>query len=103
MQVLQSQDWKSRQEFLAQAYEVIARMHNALGITIPLKEKAAPYFGRPYLVIGDERYAEELRKSITSDEVKNLRHNLGSVNQWVDSDDKLNELALCEKLKELYR
>jgi hypothetical protein len=103
MHVLQSQDWKARQEFLAQAYEVVARMHNALGITIPLKEKAAPYFGRPYLVMGDERYAGELRKSITSEDVQKLRHNLGSVNQLIDSDDKLNELALCEKLKELYR
>ncbi|HXQ33021.1 MAG TPA: DUF4037 domain-containing protein, partial [Anaerolineales bacterium] len=33
MQVLQAQDWKARQEFLAQAYETVARMHNRLGIT----------------------------------------------------------------------
>ena len=102
MQVLQALDWKARQESLAQAYESLARMHNALGITIPLKEKAAPYFGRPYLVIGDERYAEELRKSITSEEVKNLRHTLGSVNQFIDSDDKLNDVSLCRGFKELY-
>jgi hypothetical protein len=103
MQVLQSQDWKTRQEVLAQAYEVVARMHNALGITIPLEERAAPYFGRPYLVIGDERYVGELRTSITSEEIKNIKHILGSVNQFVDSDDKLNDLVLCEKLKELYQ
>jgi hypothetical protein len=103
MQVLQATNWKTRQEFLAQAYEIAARMHNALGITIPLKEQAAPYFGRPYLVIGDERYVGELRNLITGDEVKNLRHNLGSVNQFVDSDDKLNDLVLGGELKELYK
>lgn len=102
MRILQGSDWNTRQESLAQAYEVAARRHNALGITIPLQEKSSPYFGRPYLVIGDERYAAELRKSITSDEVKHLRHNLGSVNQWVDSDDKLNDLSVCSRLKELY-
>ena len=102
MQVFQAQDWKARQEFLAQAYEIVARMHNALGITIPLNEKASRYFGRPYLVIGDERYVTELRKSITSEEIKKIRHDLGSVNQWVDSDDKLNDLRLCKSFKDLY-
>jgi hypothetical protein len=102
MQILQSPDWNTRQEFLAQAYEVVARRHNALGITIPLKEKASPYFGRPYLVIGDERYAAELRKSIRTEEIRNIRHHLGSVNQWVDSDDKLIDINLCRSLKALY-
>jgi hypothetical protein len=102
MQVLQAPEWKPRQEFLAQAYEIVARMHNALGITIPLREKASPYYGRPYLVMGDDRYAAELRKSITGEEVKSLKYDLGSVNQWVDSDDKLNNLDLCKQLQKLY-
>jgi hypothetical protein len=102
MQVLQSEDWRARQEFLAQAYEIVARMHNALGITIRLQEKAAQYFERPYLVIGDGRYTEELKKSLKSEEVRRIKHQLGSVNQFVDSDDKLNNLDLCQKLKALY-
>ena len=101
-QVLQAPDWKARQEFLAQAYEIVARMHNMLGVTIPLKEKAAPYYNRPYLVIGDGRYVKELRKSISSEEVKNIKYNIGSLNQFVDSDDKLNDLDLCKKLKVIY-
>ncbi len=101
-QVLRATEWKERQEFLAKAYETVARMHNALKITIPLKEKAAEYAGRKYLVFGDERFAEELRKAMTSEEVKNIRHSLGSINQFIDSDDKLNNLFLCKKLRELY-
>ena len=101
-QVLQAPDWRKRQEFLAQAYEVVARLHNALGITIPLQETAAQYYGRPYLVAGDERYVEELRRLLTSEEVRNIKHQLGSVNQFVDSDDKLNNLDLCQKLKNVY-
>jgi hypothetical protein len=101
-QALQATEWKERQEFLAKAYETVARMHNALKITIPLKEKAAEYAGRKYLVVGDERFAEELRKALTSEEVKNIRHSLGSINQFIDSDDQLNNLFLCKKLRELY-
>jgi hypothetical protein len=102
MQVLQAQDWRTRQEGLARAYEIVARLHNALGITIPLQETATQYFGRPYLVAGDERYVEELRKSLTSQEVRNISHQLGSVNQFVDSDDKLNDLDVCRRLRTVY-
>jgi hypothetical protein len=102
MQVLQAQDWRARQELLAQAYEVVARLHNALGITIPLRETAAQYYGRPYLVAGDERYGEELRRLLTNEEVRKVQHQLGSVNQFIDSDDKLNNLDLCQKLKNVY-
>jgi hypothetical protein len=45
---------------------------------------------------------EELRKALVSEEVKNIKPNLGSVNQLVDSDDKLNDLDLCRKFEELY-
>jgi hypothetical protein len=77
-------------------------MHNRLGITIPLKESPAQYHERPYLVLGDNRYAQELRKAVTSEEVRGLKYNLGSVNQWVDSNDQLNDLDLQKELKKLY-
>ena len=102
MQVLQAQDWKARQEFLAQAYETAARRHNCLGITSPLKEKAAQYHGRPYLVAPDGGFVKELRRALTSEEVKNFQSNLGSLNQFVDSNEQLENLELCKKLKELY-
>ena len=101
-QVLQAQEWRPRQESLAKAYEIIARNHNALGITIPLKETSTQYHGRPYLVIGDDRYVEELRKALTSEEVRKIEHNLGSVNQFIESDEKANDLEVCKRLKTLY-
>jgi hypothetical protein len=101
-QVLQAQEWGVRQEFLAEAYEIVARMHNALNVTIPLKESATSYYGRPYLVVGDERYVDELRKALTSEGVRNIKHLLGSVNQFVDSNDQLNDVYLCKTLKGLY-
>jgi hypothetical protein len=100
--VLESKNWNERQQFLARAYEVVARMHNSLQITIPLKEKAAQYKNRPYLVMGDDRHVKEIRKAFSSAEVKSIRHKLGSVNQFVDSTDQLDNHFICQKLKELY-
>jgi hypothetical protein len=102
LQVLQAQEWNARQESLARAYEILARIHNDLKITVPLKESAALYHGRPYLVVGDGRYIEELIKALTSEEVRNIKSLLGSANQLVDSSDLLNSPVLCNKLKNLY-
>ena len=101
-EVLQAGEWHQRQAHLGNAYEVVAQMHNALQLTIPLEEKASQYYDRPYLVLGDDRYVQELMKAVTSEEIKNLKHRLGSVNQFIDSDDQLNNLYLCKKLRELY-
>lgn len=102
MQILRAKDWRERQKFLARAYETVARMHNALKITIPMREQAAEHGGRSYLIVGDERYPEELRKALTSEEVKNIKHELGSINQFIVSNSQLNNLFLCRKLKELF-
>jgi hypothetical protein len=101
-QVLHAEDWRARQESLARAYEIVARMHNALQVTIPVKESTALYHGRPYLVVGDGRQIEELMKALTSAEVRNIKYLVGSLNQFVDANDQLNNLSLCKKLKELY-
>ena len=101
-EVLQASEWNQRQILLAKAYEVLAQLHNALNITIPLEEKASQYYNRPYLVVGDGRYVKELRNAVTSEEVKNIKHHLGSVNQFIDSDDQLNNSYLHKQLRELY-
>lgn len=101
-EVLQANDWNQRQLGLAKAYEVVAQMHNKLNITIPLREKASQYYNRPYLVVGDERYKEELMNAVTSEEIKNIPHHFGSVNQLIDSGDQINNLHLRKKLKKLY-
>lgn len=39
-----------------------------------------------------QTFAEELRKALKSEEIKNIKHGLGSVNQFIDSDRQLNNL-----------
>ena len=101
-EVLQASEWNQQQIWLAKAYEVVAQIHNALNITSPVEEKAAQYYNRPFLVMGDHRHIQELMNAVTSQEIKNLEPSLGSVNQLIDSNDKLNNPFLRRKLEELY-
>ncbi len=93
-QVLEADSWQKREEYLATAYEFVARMHNALGITESLSTEVSPYYTRPFLVIHADRFAQAIRAVITSEEVKALPEHLGSVDQFVDSTDAMNRFNL---------
>ena len=78
--VLLSLTWKERESNLAKAYRVIARMHNALKITPPIVEDVSKYGGRPYIVFESPHLIHDIVKSFTDEEVKAIKHGLGSVN-----------------------
>jgi hypothetical protein len=100
--VLSAAAWRERERSLSTAYRVVARMHNALGITGPLDERVSPYHSRPYLVINAVRFAEAIRESITSDEVRRITVDIGAVDQFADSTDLTAKARLCRKLRVLY-
>jgi hypothetical protein len=90
MQVLAAQTWPEREEHLTATYELVAGLHNGLGITTPLATHMSPYYSRPFLVIHADRFADALRAAITDDEVLELPEYLGAVDQFIDSTDALN-------------
>ena len=100
--VLKSVTWKERESNLARAYRVIARMHNALRITRPIPEDVQNYHGRPYLVF-EPPDVRDILVSFTDEEVKAIKHGLGSVNQFVDSTNQFSNKALVEMLKAIYK
>jgi hypothetical protein len=91
-------DWKSRERALAKAYSIVARAHNALKITGTLPVKASKYFGRPYMVIHGDAFAEAIFSEIKDPEVKRIKAKIGSVDQFTDSTDVAENVALCRKL-----
>jgi len=95
--------WQEREAHLAQAYETVAEMHNALGITERLDTKVRHFHQRPYLVIDGDRYVDAIRAEIADPEVKALPVHLGSVDQFVDSTDVLDHPARLRQLRALYR
>ncbi len=78
-------------------------MHNTLNITEPLPTKVSRFYSRPYLVIQADRFAREIRKKIRSRAIKNIKVDIGSVNQFSDSTDLLCDTRLLKKLRTLYK
>jgi hypothetical protein len=74
-----------------------------LQITRPIPEEVSNYGGRPYLVFDAPDLVRDIIDGFTDEEVKAIRHGLGSVNQWVDSTNQLSNNSLCEMLKGIYR
>jgi hypothetical protein len=99
---LQAGTWQVRQEALCQAYELAAGMHNRLGITQTLPAQVSSFHGRPFLVIHGEDFARAISNAICDPQVRALPPFAGSVNQFLDSVDVLDNLELCRRLKGMY-
>ncbi len=101
--VLDSNRWEDREKHLSQAYENVAKMHNRLDITAPLDPHVRQFHGRPYRVIGAQRFAEAITRRINHPEVHALPHNLGSVDQITHSVDILTRPSRRATLRHLYK
>ncbi|MBE2271732.1 MAG: DUF4037 domain-containing protein [Anaerolinea sp.] len=87
--------WHVREAHLSTAYEVVAGMHNALGITEPLSAEVSRFYSRPYTVIHGERFAEALVATIADEEVKRIAAKtlIGGIDQYSDSTDFRDNLG----------
>ena len=101
--VLLSPTWKEREENLARAFRVIAPMHNALKITRPIEEDVSNYHGRPYRIFDSSDLIPDILNRFTDDEVRSIKHGLGSLNQIIDTTDQLSRGPLVEILKAIYK
>jgi hypothetical protein len=99
---LAADDWRSRQQYLAQAYEVVARLHNDLGVTPPVDPAVRFYFNRPFLVIFADRFAAALREAIADAPLRHVASEIGSVDQFADCTDLTENLELVRRLRILY-
>jgi UDP-2,3-diacylglucosamine pyrophosphatase LpxH len=100
--VLLAKTSKTRERKLGQAYAIVARQHNALKITKTLPTRVTKYFGRPYLVIHGDAFASSIRDAIQDPRVKSITPNVGSVDQFIDSTDVLQQLSVVKRLRVVY-
>jgi hypothetical protein len=99
--VLKSNDWKTRERYLSKAYEFLARKHNSLNITKPLKTKVEYFHDRPFLVINADLFAAEIKRQIKDPAVKAIKSSVGSINQFTDSTDVFN--MNTQRFKRIYK
>ena len=100
--VLRSRDWEEREGNLAVAYEVVAAMHNDLGITAPVSTQTSQFHSRPFRVIQADSIARAIWESIKDENVRALPYGVGKVDQYVDSTDILSSTERARKLSALH-
>lgn len=101
---LSAEDWGTRERHLAAAYQIVAEKQNALGLTEPLSTEIVSFFGRPYHVIYGGRFADALCAKITDPDVKRIADTtmIGSIDQFSDSTDMLENAAISVRLRQIY-
>jgi hypothetical protein len=85
--------YPERERSLCDAYETVARAHNAAGLTEPVDPRTRPYHSRPFRVLHAERFVRALTRTLTDPLVRNLPL-CGSADQWADSTDVLTRPEL---------
>ncbi|WP_377267025.1 DUF4037 domain-containing protein [Peterkaempfera sp. SMS 1(5)a] len=87
---LAATNYPTREEHLCTAYEAVASLQNASGLTAPVDPKRRPYHSRPFMVLHAERFAQALARTVTDPDLAGLPL-VGSVDQWADSTDLLGQ------------
>ena len=100
--VLAADDWVAREQALGLAYELMAGLHNELGITEAVPDRVSRFYGRPFVVIQGEQIARTIWQAITDKEVKALPFGVGKVDQYLDSTDVLSSITRCRSLGAVY-
>ncbi|MPY53408.1 DUF4037 domain-containing protein [Streptomyces sp. K1PN6] len=91
---LAATDRHTRERHLAQAYEIVAHMHNELELTAQVDQATRPYHSRPFRVLRAERFARALTARIEDPALRNLP-TVGAVDQFIDSADVLGRPELA--------
>ena len=87
--------------FADQAHELVARRHNALGITEAVDPAPRPFHERPAMVLGAERFVDACLAQVRDAGLKELPL-VGSVDQFADNTDLLSNPAAYRKLLNIY-
>jgi hypothetical protein len=99
---LAASNWREREAALVEAYELLARAHNALGVTEPVDPEPRQFFGRGFRIIGGDRFVAALREAIADPEVLRIEHEAGAIDSVSTNVDLLTRPWLWERVRSLY-
>jgi hypothetical protein len=101
---LAATNWRGRERHLADAYRLVAEMHNALGLTETMPTEPRDFFGRPFKVIALHGFADALLALIREERVRRIaaRRPIGGIDQFSDNTDLLEYAPWRATLRKLY-
>jgi hypothetical protein len=100
--VLHARNWRAREAALTPVYELVAAMHNRLGMTNPQPATVRSFHDRPFSVIGGERFAHAIRSLIDDPVVRLLPPEAAAIDQFSDSDMLLMHRDLRRRIRTVY-
>lgn len=98
---LNASDYPAREIALVDAYEATARLHNASSLTETLDPTVAFFYERPFRVLRSDRFVRACLARV-DDEWLRTRPLIGSIDQFVDATDLIEDTTKAHVLRALY-
>jgi hypothetical protein len=99
--VLAAEDCDVREAALVSAVEACAARHNTLGLTRPVDATVRLFHGRPFRVLGSDRFVEACLARVTDPWLRSLPP-VGAIDQFADSTDILSYPPRFRQLATIY-
>ncbi len=93
--------YPEREDALVAAYEGLARLHNATGLTRPVDPNVGFFHNRPFRVLHSDRFVDACLEKVRNEWLRSLPL-VGSIDQVVDSTDVLEQPEVARALHALY-
>jgi hypothetical protein len=93
-EAIMATDWQARETALVPAYEHVARIFNALGVTEPQEPAVRYFYNRPFRVLMSGRFVEAC---MATTPLRRFGY-AGSVDQFADSTDVLSNMESARRL-----
>jgi hypothetical protein len=98
---LDAPDYLRREDALVVAYEGLARLHNATGLTEPVDPTVSYFYTRPFRVLKSDRFVDACLRRVADARLRALPL-VGSIDQIVDSTDVLEQPDLARAIRAIY-
>ncbi len=99
--VLEASTYAAREAALVEAFEDLARRHNALGITDEVEGSARLFHSRPFRVLGSGRFVDACLDRVSDPWLLALPP-IGAIDQFVDSTDVLSHAPAAGRAARIY-
>lgn len=98
-QLIDERDWRKGQRLIAETHQILAKKFNKLRLTKPVPLQVHDFHGRGYQVVELTPFYEAARRLINSKQLKQMRFNLGAVDQFIDHARVNHENYVYRQLK----
>lgn len=90
-----------REAALVEAFEIVARRHNAAGVTRTVPPDVSLFHGRPFRVLASGRFVDACLERTQDPWLRGLPL-IGAVDQVADSTDVLANVGVARRLAAIY-